>query len=131
MQKIGIVGCGQMGAGIAEIAAKAGLDVVAQETTDELVARAQARIETSLRRAVEMGKLDEAGLESAFGSIAFTTDLGAMSDRDIVIEAVPENEDLKDRHLSHHRWHRRRPRGARVKHLIALDNSPRPRHRST
>ena len=95
MQKIGIVGCGQMGAGIAEIAAKAGLDVVAQETTDELVARAQARIETSLRRAVEMGKLDEAGLESAFGSIAFTTDLGAMSDRDIVIEAVPENEDLK------------------------------------
>ena len=67
MQKVGIVGCGQMGAGIAEIAAKAGLDVVAREINDELLGKAQGRIEKSLRRAVEKGKLDEAGMESALG----------------------------------------------------------------
>ena len=95
MQKVGIVGCGQMGAGIVEIAAKAGLDVVAKEINDDLLGKAQARVEKSLRRAVEKGKLDEAGMESALGSIDFTTELDAMSDRDIVIEAVPEKEDLK------------------------------------
>lgn len=95
MQKVGIVGCGQMGAGIAEIAAKAGLDVVAREVNDDLLGKAQSRIEKSLRRAVEKGKLDEAGMESALGAIDFTTDLDAMGDSDIVIEAVPENESLK------------------------------------
>ncbi len=95
MQKVGIVGCGQMGAGIAEVAAKAGLDVVAREVNDDLLGKAHARIEKSLRRAVERGKLEEAGMEKALGSIEFTTELDAMADRDIVIEAVPENEDLK------------------------------------
>ena len=95
MEKIGIVGCGQMGAGIAEVAAKAGLDVVAREINEDLLTKAQGRIEKSLRRAVEKGKLDEAGLEAALGAITFTTDLDAMSDREIVIEAVPENEELK------------------------------------
>ena len=95
MDKVGIVGCGQMGAGIAEVAAKAGLDVVAREVNDDLLGAAQARIEKSLRRAVERGKLEESGMEAALGSISFTTDLDAMADRAIVIEAVPENEDLK------------------------------------
>lgn len=95
MQKIGIVGCGQMGAGLAEVAAKAGLDVVAREVNDDLLGLAQERIEKSLQRAVEKGKLNEAGREAALGSIEFTTELDAMSDRDIVIEAVPENEALK------------------------------------
>jgi 3-hydroxybutyryl-CoA dehydrogenase len=84
-----------MGAGIAEIAAKAGLDVVAREINDELVGKAQGRIEKSLRRAVEKGKLDEAGMESALGAIDFTTELDAMSDSDIIVEAVPENLALK------------------------------------
>ena len=95
MKKVGIVGCGQMGAGIAEIAAKAGLEVVAREVNDEVLVKAQGRIEKSLRRAVEKGKLDESGIESALGAIDFTTNLDAMSDCDIVIEAVPENEQLK------------------------------------
>ena len=93
MQKLGIVGCGQMGAGIAEIAAKAGLDVVAREIDNDLLSKAQRRIEKSLRRAVERRKLDESGMEAARGAIDFTTELDVMSDRDIVIEAVPENED--------------------------------------
>lgn len=95
MQKLGIVGAGQMGSGIAEVAAKAGVDVVAREVNQDLLAAAQTRIERSLTRAVERGKMEQAAMEAALGSIAFTTDLDAMSDRDIVIEAVTENEDLK------------------------------------
>lgn len=95
MQKLGIVGAGQMGSGIAEVAAKAGVDVVAREVNRDLLAAAQTRIERSLTRAVERGKMEQAAMEAALGSIAFTTDLDAMSDRDIVIEAVTENEDLK------------------------------------
>ncbi len=95
MSKLGIVGVGQMGSGITEVAAKAGIDVVAYEPSDDLIAAAQARIEKSLRRAVERGKLDEAAMGQALGNIRFVTDLGAMHDRDIVIEAATENEDLK------------------------------------
>ncbi len=95
MQKLGIVGVGQMGAGIAEVAAKAGVDVVAREIDADLLGKAQARIEKSLRRAVERGKLDEAGMESALGGIDFTTDLAAMADRELIVEAATENEDLK------------------------------------
>ncbi|MDH3499559.1 MAG: 3-hydroxybutyryl-CoA dehydrogenase [Acidimicrobiia bacterium] len=95
MDKLGIVGVGQMGSGIAEVAAKAGVDVVALEIDNDLLGSAQARIEKSLRRAVERGKLDEAEMETALGRIGFTTDLDAMHDRELVIEAATENEDIK------------------------------------
>ena len=95
MDKLGIVGVGQMGSGIAEVAAKAGVGVVAREVNDELLGLAQQRIEKSLRRAVERGKLEEAGLESALGAIEFTTDLDAMNDRELIIEAATENEQIK------------------------------------
>lgn len=95
VQRLGVVGGGQMGAGIAEVAAKAGVDVIVREVSQDAAAAGEARITKSLDRAVGRGKLDEADRDAAISRIQFTTDLTAMADREIVIEAVIENEPLK------------------------------------
>jgi 3-hydroxybutyryl-CoA dehydrogenase len=95
IQKVGIVGGGQMGGGIAEVCAKAGIDVIVVEVTDELAARSKAGIERSLAKALERGKIDEDGQDAAVARLAFTTDLESFSDRDLVIEAVVENLEVK------------------------------------
>lgn len=84
-----------MGSGIAEVCAKAGLDVVVHEINAELAAASRGRIEKSLGKAVERNKLSAEDRDAALGRLAFGTDLAAMSDRDLVVEAVVENEDLK------------------------------------
>ena len=93
--KLGVVGGGQMGGGIAEVAAKAGIDVVVVEVNDDLVDRSKAGIGKSLDKAVERGKLDEDARSAALAKLAFTTDIGAFADRDIVIEAVVEDLAVK------------------------------------
>lgn len=93
--RVGIVGGGQMGGGIAEVCAKAGIDVIVVEMTDDLADHSRAAIERSLGKALERGKIDEAGLENALGRLTFTTDLALFGDRDLVIEAVVENLDVK------------------------------------
>lgn len=95
IQRIGIVGGGLMGSGIAEVAARAGSDVLLSEPTQELLDKARQRIEASLDRAVERQKLSESERDAALGRITFTTDLGEFEDRQLVIEAVTEDEDLK------------------------------------
>ncbi|HSF87201.1 MAG TPA: 3-hydroxybutyryl-CoA dehydrogenase [Acidimicrobiia bacterium] len=95
IERVGIVGGGQMGAGIAEVCAKAGIDVVVHEISDVAAAASRARIEKSLSKAVERGKLDASGQEDALARLAFGTDLAAMHDRQLVVEAVVENEELK------------------------------------
>jgi 3-hydroxybutyryl-CoA dehydrogenase len=95
MTKVGIVGGGQMGAGIAEICARAGVDVVVHEVDDSAAASARARVERSLARAVERGRLEETVREEILGRTRFGSDLGAMEDRGLVIEAIVENEDAK------------------------------------
>jgi 3-hydroxybutyryl-CoA dehydrogenase len=95
IDRVGIIGGGQMGAGIAEVCIKAGVDVIVHEITDELAAAAQARIEKSLARAVDKGKLDDAGRSAALGRLTTLSDLDAMADRQLVVEAVIENEELK------------------------------------
>jgi 3-hydroxybutyryl-CoA dehydrogenase len=95
IQKVGIVGGGQMGGGIAEVCAKAGIDVVVVEMTAELAAKSKAAIERSLGKALERGKIDEAGSVAALGRLSFTTSLETLADRDLVIEAVVENLDVK------------------------------------
>ena len=87
--KLGVVGGGQMGGGIAEVAAKAGIDVVVVEVSDALIERSQAG------KAVDRGKLDEDGRTAALNHLTFTTDLGAFADRTIVIEAVVEDLAVK------------------------------------
>ena len=95
IERVGVVGGGQMGAGIAEVCAKAGVDVVVHEINEELAAGAQARIDKSLARAVERGKLDQAAADDAAARLRCVSNLGAMADRQLVIEAVIENLDLK------------------------------------
>jgi 3-hydroxybutyryl-CoA dehydrogenase len=93
--KLGVVGGGQMGAGIAEVAAKAGSDVLIMEIEAEFAEKSRERLIRSLDRAVERGKLDEANRDAAISRVGFTTDLAEFADRDLVIEAVTEDEDLK------------------------------------
>jgi 3-hydroxybutyryl-CoA dehydrogenase len=95
IHNVGIVGGGQMGGGIAEVCAKAGIDVIVVEMTDELADASMAAIGLSLAKAVERGKIDDAGRDAALENLAFTTDLTSFVDRDVVIEAVVENLDVK------------------------------------
>ena len=95
IERVGIVGGGQMGGGIAEVCAKAGVDTIVVEINDDLVARSKAGIEKSLDKAVDRSKLDADAREAALSLLTFSTDRGSLADRDLVIEAVIENEDLK------------------------------------
>jgi 3-hydroxybutyryl-CoA dehydrogenase len=95
ISKVGIVGGGQMGGGIAEVCAKAGVDTIVVEMTEELTNRSKAGITKSLDKAVDRGKLDAAGKDAALALLTFTTDLGAFADRELVIEAVIEDLEVK------------------------------------
>jgi 3-hydroxybutyryl-CoA dehydrogenase len=95
MERIGVVGCGLMGSGIAEIAARSGADVVVIETDREAIAAGLARIEKSLSRAVAAGKVPEEEANLARGNLMFSEDFSRLADRGFIIEAVAEDEDLK------------------------------------
>jgi 3-hydroxybutyryl-CoA dehydrogenase len=92
---IGVVGGGIMGSGIAEVAARAGFDVIVRECDELTVHAAQRRLNSSLARAVRAGKLTEEEQAAAQGHVSFTTDLADLADREIVIEAVVEDEREK------------------------------------
>jgi 3-hydroxybutyryl-CoA dehydrogenase len=95
IRRVGVAGSGIMGSGIAEVCARAGLDVVVGEVDEGAAQAAQTRIGESLRRAVKAGKLTTADQETALTSIRFTSDLGELADRELVIEAVTEQEEAK------------------------------------
>ncbi len=93
MQRVGVVGCGLMGAGIAEVCARAGLDVVVAESSDEAVEAGRVRLTRSLTRAQERGKLDDA--QAVLDRIHITTNLHDLADRELVVEAIVEDEQVK------------------------------------
>jgi 3-hydroxybutyryl-CoA dehydrogenase len=95
IQRTAVIGSGLMGAGIAEVLAKSGLDVIVREINDEASAAGKARIEKSLGRALEKGKLDADARDKALSNLRFTTDIADLADRQLVIEAASENEDIK------------------------------------
>jgi len=95
MEQVGVVGSGIMGAGIAEVAARSGCDVVVREVTAELADAGRARIAASLERAVTRGKLAAADRDATLARIRTTTSLDDLADRDLVIEAVVEDEPTK------------------------------------
>ncbi|MBV8966169.1 MAG: 3-hydroxybutyryl-CoA dehydrogenase [Mycobacteriaceae bacterium] len=95
IERVGVIGAGQMGAGIAEVSARAGVDVRVFETTEALVTAGRARIVKSLERGVSAGKITERERDGAVGRLAFTTDLAELADRQLVIEAVIEDEAVK------------------------------------
>ena len=92
---MGVVGLGTMGAGIAEVFGRAGLAVVAVEADEALVAAGRARVDGSLQRAVDRGRLDAAEREAILGRMTFTRDRQRLADADLVVEAVPERLDIK------------------------------------
>ncbi len=93
--KVGVVGCGLMGSGIAEVAARSGLEVVVVETDPAALERGGERVRRSLTRAVKSGKISQELFDSVFDRIQFSTDLAMLADRDVIIEAIVENEELK------------------------------------
>ncbi len=95
IDRVGVVGCGLMGSGIAEVCARAGLDVVVREVNQPALDAGRKRIESSLDRAVKAGKLDPAHRDAALAQVRFTTDFGELADRQLVVEAVIENEAEK------------------------------------
>ena len=92
---IGVIGVGTMGSGVVEVAARSGLQVVARESSPELVEAGRSRVEKSMDRGVARGKLDEAARDAASAAITWTTDLGDLAGCDLVLEAVPETLPLK------------------------------------
>lgn len=90
-----MIGAGQMGAGIAEVSARAGVDVLVFETTDAQVTAGRNRITKSLERAVSAGKVTEREKDAALGKLNFTTTIDDLADRQLVIEAVIEDENVK------------------------------------
>ncbi len=93
--KIAVVGCGMMGRGIVEVAATAGIDVVAVKATPGDLSGPKAAIEKSLARRVKKGKISQEQCDEIMGRIAFTSDLSDLSDAELVIESAVEDEDAK------------------------------------
>jgi 3-hydroxybutyryl-CoA dehydrogenase len=95
VKKVGVIGCGIMGSGIVEVCAKAGTEVTFVEVDDERVERGRARIEKSLARAVERGKLSEEDRAGAMSAIHGTADFEDVAGSDLIIEAATEHLDTK------------------------------------
>jgi len=95
INKVGVVGAGLMGSGIAEVCAKAGLDVLVNEVSAGALEAGRDRITKSLDRGVKSGKLTAAERDTALGHIRFTVDLADFADREFVVEAVAEQEQVK------------------------------------
>ncbi|MFF2862998.1 3-hydroxybutyryl-CoA dehydrogenase [Streptomyces rubiginosohelvolus] len=93
--RVGVVGGGRMGAGIAEVCARAGLDTIVCEADRAAADRARERVAVSLERAVQRGKLDRLSAEDALGRLTFTGSLDDLADRRLVIEAVVEDAAAK------------------------------------
>jgi 3-hydroxybutyryl-CoA dehydrogenase len=93
--KVGVLGAGLMGSGIAEVCAKAGYETVMREVSDELAKKGVSRIEGSMGKAVEKGKLEAAARDAARSKLTTTTKLEELAGCDLVIEAIVENLDAK------------------------------------
>jgi 3-hydroxybutyryl-CoA dehydrogenase len=95
IERVGVVGAGQMGAGIAEVSLRAGADVRIYEPTDALVTAGRDRITKSLERGVSKGKLTQDEFDAALAKLTVTTSLSDLADRDLVIEAIVEDAAVK------------------------------------
>ena len=90
-----MIGAGQMGAGIAEVSVRAGVNVLVYEPTEALTAAGRDRVTKSLQRGVDKGKLTQDEFDAAIAKLSFTTTLSDLSDRQLVIEAIIEDEAVK------------------------------------
>jgi 3-hydroxybutyryl-CoA dehydrogenase len=95
IRRVGVLGCGLMGHGIAQVAAQSGYDVVVREISRRALDKGLGRIDKQLARAVEKGKLEQSAAEQVRGRIAGTLDYSELSDCDLVIEAITEGLEDK------------------------------------
>jgi len=95
IQRVGVVGAGQMGSGIAHVAALAGRDVVLVDVSEDLVAKGRKAIEKNLGRQVEKGKVTAEAQSAALERLKTSTQTSALADADLVVEAIVENEETK------------------------------------
>nr|BAV55997.1 3-hydroxybutyryl-CoA dehydrogenase [Actinomadura fulva subsp. indica] len=95
IRKVGVVGCGVMGSGIAEACARAGLDVLVAVSTEASLAPARRRLVAWLDRGLRKATITEAERDTALARVSFVTDLSELADRQIVFESVPESESIK------------------------------------
>ena len=96
LERIGVIGAGQMGNGIAHVAALAGKSVVLVDVTAELLQRGRSALEKNLGRQVEKGKVTAEARDAALARISTSVDLAPLADADLVVEAVVENEGVKN-----------------------------------
>src|ERR1043166_4592448 len=95
IRKVGVLGCGLMGSGIAQVAATAGFETVVKEVSDDLIARGFGGIEKSLAKFAEKGTITSAQQKEIRGRLTGTTSFNELADCDIIIEAIIENLDEK------------------------------------
>jgi 3-hydroxybutyryl-CoA dehydrogenase len=95
VETVGVVGCGLMGSGIAQVCAEAGYAVIVREVTDDLLKKGLGKIESFLRKGVLLGKLTPERMGEVFARLSGTTDLERLGGCDVVIEAVSEDLELK------------------------------------
>ncbi len=96
IKKVGVLGCGLMGSGIAQIAAQAGFETIVREVSDEFIEKGKTRIAKTLDRAVAKGKFESADRDATLERLRFTTSVKDLADRHMVIEAVTEDLDMKN-----------------------------------
>jgi 3-hydroxybutyryl-CoA dehydrogenase len=95
VKTIGVVGAGQMGSGIAQVAAQAGYEVLLLDASEEALRRGLEAIRRSLAKFLEKGRITEEALEAALGRIRTTLDLEALGEADLIVEAIVEDEGAK------------------------------------
>ena len=95
IKKFGVVGAGQMGNGIAQVAAQAGIQVIMHDIAEKFVEHGMSVIKKNLQRSVDKGRMEQAEMDTVLNRISTTTELAAMKDVDIVVEAATENEKIK------------------------------------
>ncbi|GAA3523252.1 3-hydroxybutyryl-CoA dehydrogenase [Aeromicrobium panaciterrae] len=95
IERIGVIGGGLMGSGITEVSARAGLDVVLVEVSSDAAKAASERVEASLRRAEQRGKIESSEVDAVLSRITYADDLEKLADRDLVVEAASEVEQTK------------------------------------
>src|SRR5512132_2787947 len=96
IKKVGVLGGGLMGSGIAQVSAAAGFETTVREVSDALGAKSRQSIEKVLAKGIERGKVTEAERDTTLRNLSFVTDLGKMADCDILIEAVVEDLEVKN-----------------------------------
>jgi 3-hydroxybutyryl-CoA dehydrogenase len=96
IRKVGVLGGGLMGSGIAQVAAQSGFTTVVREVSDAICQRARGSIEKTLNKGIERGKVTTEQRDKTLGNLSFTTDVAALKDCDIIIEAVVEDLDVKN-----------------------------------